>query len=379
MKLEKFLRKNLVNIPGWKTNRKIVVIESDDWGSIRMPSREVYESLLSKGIPVDNFYFTKYDCLESKEDLQLLFETLSSFKDRNGAHPVITANSVVANPDFERILDSDRKIYYYELIPETYKRYYHDIKVLKTWKEYGMGEKMLWPQFHGREHLNVKYWMNTIGREIFSEKLAFENKAILGIRVPGEPVQNYNYMAAFEYDTEDHMKEIEEITKEGLSLFHEIFGFNTKSFVAPCSIQGEHIDSILKEGGVDFHQCGQQYRPLGNRKYKVKNKFWGQNNRVGQIYWRRNCTFEPSRNPHFNWVDNCLAEMNIAFRWGKPAVINSHRVNFIGSIFPENRENTLQEFKKLLKAALGRWPEIEFMTSDTLGTIITNNRKDITI
>jgi len=42
MKLEKALRKNLVNIPGWRTNRKIVVIESDDWGSVRMPSREVY-------------------------------------------------------------------------------------------------------------------------------------------------------------------------------------------------------------------------------------------------------------------------------------------------------------------------------------------------
>ena len=33
---------NLLSIPGWRTNRHIVVIESDDWGSIRMPSKEVY-------------------------------------------------------------------------------------------------------------------------------------------------------------------------------------------------------------------------------------------------------------------------------------------------------------------------------------------------
>jgi len=184
-------------------------------------------------------------------------------------------------------------------------------------------------------------------------------------------------MAAFEYDNEDHMKEIEEITKEGLSMFNEVFGFRSKSFVASCSIQGEHIDSLLKEEGIDFHQCGQQYRPLGNRKYKIKNKFWGQKNRAGQIYWRRNCTFEPSRNPDFDWVDSCLTEMNIAFRWGKPAVINSHRVNYIGSIFPENRKNTLQEFKRLLKTAINTWPEIEYMTSDTLGAIINDNRKEI--
>jgi len=68
---------------------------------------------LSKGIPVDNFYFTKYDCLESEEDLQLLFETLSLFKDRNGAHPVITANAVVANPDFISIKSCGKKEYHY--------------------------------------------------------------------------------------------------------------------------------------------------------------------------------------------------------------------------------------------------------------------------
>lgn len=32
MKLISNLAHNLLNIPGWHTNRKIVVIESDDWG-----------------------------------------------------------------------------------------------------------------------------------------------------------------------------------------------------------------------------------------------------------------------------------------------------------------------------------------------------------
>lgn len=42
MNLKQYITHNLLNIPGWRTNRKIVVIESDDWGSIRMPSQEVY-------------------------------------------------------------------------------------------------------------------------------------------------------------------------------------------------------------------------------------------------------------------------------------------------------------------------------------------------
>ena len=34
------MKRNVVNIPGWSTSRKIVVFESDDWGSIRVRSNE---------------------------------------------------------------------------------------------------------------------------------------------------------------------------------------------------------------------------------------------------------------------------------------------------------------------------------------------------
>ena len=43
MNIKQTITHNLLNIPGWRTKRHIVVIESDDWGSIRMPSKEVYK------------------------------------------------------------------------------------------------------------------------------------------------------------------------------------------------------------------------------------------------------------------------------------------------------------------------------------------------
>ena len=42
----KSFKKIITNIKGWRTNRKIVVIESDDWGTIRMSSKEAFNSLL---------------------------------------------------------------------------------------------------------------------------------------------------------------------------------------------------------------------------------------------------------------------------------------------------------------------------------------------
>jgi flavorubredoxin len=78
MNFRNLLAKHYINSRGWKTKRKIVVIESDDWGSIRMASPEIFNSLKGKGYPVDKHKFTSLDGLESKEDLKVLFEVLKS-------------------------------------------------------------------------------------------------------------------------------------------------------------------------------------------------------------------------------------------------------------------------------------------------------------
>ena len=53
MNIPKVILQNVSNIPGWRTRRKIVVIEGDDWGSIRMPSLSVYDALTRKGFELD--------------------------------------------------------------------------------------------------------------------------------------------------------------------------------------------------------------------------------------------------------------------------------------------------------------------------------------
>ena len=55
--LAKKIKNTYINQMGFHTNRKILVIDSDDWGSIRMPSRNVYETLLVDGDCVDKNVF----------------------------------------------------------------------------------------------------------------------------------------------------------------------------------------------------------------------------------------------------------------------------------------------------------------------------------
>ena len=73
--------RNLSNIPGWRTKRHIIVIESDDWGSIRMSSKEAFRKLKQARIDVDKNHYNTNDALESNEDLEMLMEVLSKHKD----------------------------------------------------------------------------------------------------------------------------------------------------------------------------------------------------------------------------------------------------------------------------------------------------------
>jgi hypothetical protein len=114
-----------------------------------------------------------------------------------------------------------------------------------------------------------------------------------------------------------------------------------------------------------------QQEPMGEGKTRMVYHYIGQKNRLGQIYLTRNCFFEPSQ-PGRDWVDSCLNDIRIAFRCRKPAVISSHRVNYIGALDPKNRESGLRQLSALLKSILQQWPDVEFMTSDELGQFISN-------
>ena len=70
------LKSNILNIPGWTTKRKIVVFESDDWGSIRSKSANSLEIFRSNSLEVDKCHYMMNDSLASELDLQKLFDEL---------------------------------------------------------------------------------------------------------------------------------------------------------------------------------------------------------------------------------------------------------------------------------------------------------------
>lgn len=96
------------------------------------------------GFPVDKSHYNRYDSLESNSDLEQLFEVLTAFKDKNGKHPVVTANNIVANPDFQKTKEADFQKYFYEPFTEALKRYPKHDKVYVLIKE-GISKGIFYP------------------------------------------------------------------------------------------------------------------------------------------------------------------------------------------------------------------------------------------
>src|SRR5665648_426797 len=174
--LKKKIIRNLSNLPGWSTNRKIIIIESDDWGAIRMSSDEAYKQLNIKEVKAcsdDEERYLSNDALASENDLSGLFEILSAINDKYANPAVFTAVSVVANPLFDKIKVNGFRKYFYEPFTETLKRYPEHSGSFELWKE-GKEKRLFVPQFHGREHLNVFNWLKALRSGEIDTLAAFE-------------------------------------------------------------------------------------------------------------------------------------------------------------------------------------------------------------
>lgn len=367
------INRNIVNIPGWRTNRKIVVFESDDWGSIRVRSNEDTKALENEGFSFEGRSFYQYDGLESNKDLELLFEVLQKYRDKKGKNPIFTFVGNVANPDFEKIEKSGFEQYYWEPFTETLKRYPEHDKVFDLHLE-GIKQKLSFPVFHGREHLNVQKWLRLLKEGNKSALLAFKH----GLCSPMYGLKE-EYLgelpAAFDLEFESDLEYQKTVIKEGLTLFELLWGFKSKYFVAPNGPFNNSLELDLYENGVEYILGEKRQRePLGNGRYKTNYRYLGMKNTFNQTYLARNAHFEPGileGNLYENSVETGLRTINRAFRWNKPAIISSHRINYLGYLNPQNRDNGLRKLDEFLKLILKTWPDVEFMTSVELGDIIT--------
>ncbi len=340
---------------------KIVIFESDDWGSIRMQSIESFQSLKVKGYPVNKCSFNTNDSLEHSSDVVKLFDVISSHKDCEGNHPKVTMNFVTHNPDFKKIKESEFNVYYDEDFSALVKRK-GDEAILKLYDK-GLQEGLIKFQFHAKEHIHVNNWMQSLRRGYKPSIDAFEYDMFSVYPNLERTNCKTEFLDAYAVNNEDDKKYLEKALKIGLDTFQKLWGYKSETVIPCCYIWDDFVEYLLRENGVKFIQSGYVQTIPSGEIYKYKKNKLNQVTKYNQKYLVRNVNFEPSTKENFDWVANALKEIAISFALGKPAIVSSHRLNFISSLNPSN-EKSLAIFNELLKEILKKWPDVKFMSSD---------------
>lgn len=359
--MKQFLKKITAKL-GYQTSKKQILFLSDDWGSVRLKSLEVRESLRKKGINVDANRFNTYDCLESNKDLELLFEVLAKHKDYFGNPACITAVTNVANPDFEAIKNSDFKQYVFEKNIDSYNRYPNSDRVIDLTMQ-GITEKLFIPLSHAREHVQINWWMaelqhpDSIARKVFEDEFFFLSqpnlirKDIKGLGASLNAVDSRDFQSA------------KDITVSALELFEDIYEYKSIYICPPATFHPLNIEEVLGQYGVEWLDVPRiQHLPRLNKKDKKRFRYLGQKSVHGFRYLVRNVVFETNMSQYDDGVDSCLKGIQQAFDCKQPAIISNHRASFVGGIEEQNREKGLKALDKLLSEILKKWPDVEFKT-----------------
>ncbi len=356
------LLKIIVSSRDVRTSRKLLAFVSDDWGCVRIRSKADRKALLGAGFKLETNRFDKFDMLESNDDMERLLELISRFKDVAGNPFVITAVSNMGNPDFDAIRRSGFASYSYKTLVQSWNEAENSNRVHSLVLE-GIKNGIFRPEFHGREHVFVSYWMELLKAEHPIVKKAFE----YGYYMLGRESLGSNYLfglgAAFDFDSRYNLKNQADIIADGLKIFADAFAFRSSYFTPPALLYNNQLNAILKAGGINYVDVSRNRKmPVGNGKYTRRFHYLGQSNGFNQRYVTRNCVFEPNQISATTAVDSCLKDIRVAFESKRPAIISNHRVAFVSGLCSKNGVTGLKALELLIKSILSKWPDVEFCT-----------------
>lgn len=357
---------SLFNHFALKTSKKQILCLSDDWGSVRLRSKKAQDILVKKGLIIEN-RFDRYDSLESNDDLELLFEILTKYKDQNGNHPVLTAVSNVANPDFSNITASNFKEYHFEEVTLTYQRYPKSDRVLSLVQD-GIRNRIFIPQSHGREHLQINWWLNELQNKSSFARLFFEEEYFfLGPKYLDFPKRKRGLGAAFDvWDRKDIDVQLD-ILKSALDLFKDLYGFSAKLFTPPSLYYNPRIEPTAFSNGVEWLDLGRFFKipkPDGKESYQLN--YLGRQKKSGLRVLVRNAVFETNISENDNGINRALYDIERAFNSKQPAIVSNHRASFVGTICSKNRDRGLKSLDELLSKVIRKWPDVEFISPNDL-------------
>lgn len=314
--------------------KPVLIIESDDWG----PGPELHA-----------------------ERLATLSRALARHRDESGHPAVMTLGVVLAVPD-TRVMKG--------FGPEGYRRLeLDDPRCLKLRDRMVEGAQtgVFALQLHGMEH----YWPPAL------LAAAARDEAVSAWLASGDfpayealpsPLQSRWVDAAHLPSHPLGEIEIRTAVDEEIRTFKRVFGSTPRVVVPPTFVWTRVVESAWMGAGIMvIITPGQRYTcrdgaglPAGREGPIHNGEIAGASTR----YLVRDIYFEPLRGHSPSRV---LGEARDRFRLGRPALLETHRSNFVGDA--ADFQNSLAQLDDLFSGALQAWPQLRFLSPDALARI----------
>lgn len=337
----------------------IVVLESDDWGGERMRTRATRDALVRCGaLPTESDYHN--DALERTEDLYALAEVLASVRDADARPAVLSTFVNPANPDFDAIRSNGVTEYEWEPMTRSLARRGDEREVMAAWSDL-IEKGLLAPEYHGREHLNVRSWMDALRRDPLV-RAGFDH-SVFSVVARGFPTVLDEFRAAYFFRDQVEVPVLREAIVAGARLFEGLFGRAPHCFCPPNNVFHPSLYSAVDEAGIQVLASPLRRVEPDCRGGSRQVWRWDRPGRASFRTVARNAIFEPSAG--FD-AANCLRQIASAFRWGVPAIVSTHRVHYVGTIDTAHRDRGLRALRELLQAIIRAWPAVRFLSSGAL-------------
>ena len=314
--------------------RPVLIIESDDWGAG----------------PADQFTAIKQ-----------ISRVLEKFADNDGRFPVMTLGMILATVDGEKTLSSG-DYYRQQISSSTHEPLLEAIKR-------GVEAGVFSIQLHGMEH----YWPSAL---LLASKT---DKAVMDWLSHAPQIPTEELPSALQSRWVDasilpsrrlDASAVAQAAEEEVNTFQQIFGTVPRVVVPPTFIWTEEVENAWAGAGVAavitpgnrFESRDESGKPAGKGR-AIHN---GQSSEINNIvYLVRDDYFEPSLG---HTAVKALDQLSAKTRLGRPTLYETHRFNFLGG--EEKKNKSLKELERLLSMALKQFPDLAFLSSTKLATIL---------
>jgi len=283
---------------------------------------------------------------------------LGRFKDREGHPPVFALGLTLAFPDQERMASEGFKTYWRRLLSDPVC-----LPVREAIRE-GMEAGVFSAQLHGMEH----FWGPILVRE---ETVRAWLTGSLFPATEALPSALQSRWAGPQTAEEVHAAAVEEART-----FREIFGVIPQVAVPPTFVWGLAVERAWKEEGVHVVMTpGRRYadRDAGGRLVPEGRVIHtGDISPSGCLYLVRGRYFEPTLG---HSAEHGAAEVGECLRLGRPALLETHRMNYIAP--PDEADKAFAALEALLETVLSAYPGVRFMATETLADRIRQGDGDL--